>query len=142
VAETITRANFGLRVGKFELDFDDGEVRFQAVHILIGDERLLATCAQQGASGTISGIANVFPARLNRILETGRKDAAINELVDTILGYSVTPAVKSLVARGCSNPAWRTTRAPLLATSNVDHSVLADAYDKVTELDHHAGGAG
>ena len=34
IAETIARANYGLRVGKFELDFSDGEVRFQAYHIL------------------------------------------------------------------------------------------------------------
>ena len=29
VAEAITRANFGLPVGGFELDFEDGEVRFR-----------------------------------------------------------------------------------------------------------------
>lgn len=29
VAEFLTRANFGLAVGNFELDFDDGEVRFK-----------------------------------------------------------------------------------------------------------------
>jgi hypothetical protein len=28
-AEFITRANYGLRVGNFELDFEDGEVRFK-----------------------------------------------------------------------------------------------------------------
>ena len=36
VAETIARANYGLRVGKFELDFSDGEIRFHAYHILCG----------------------------------------------------------------------------------------------------------
>jgi hypothetical protein len=29
VAEFITRANYGLRIGNFELDFSDGEVRFK-----------------------------------------------------------------------------------------------------------------
>jgi len=28
VAEFVTRANYGLRAGKFELDFEDGEVRY------------------------------------------------------------------------------------------------------------------
>jgi hypothetical protein len=37
VAETITRANFGLKVGKFEMDFEDGELRFQASTILPDD---------------------------------------------------------------------------------------------------------
>lgn len=30
VVEFITRANYGLKVGKFEMDYRDGEVRFQA----------------------------------------------------------------------------------------------------------------
>lgn len=34
VAETIARANCGMRVGKFELNLDDGELHFQAYHIL------------------------------------------------------------------------------------------------------------
>jgi hypothetical protein len=37
VAETIARANYGLKVGKFELDFDTGELRFQAAQILTED---------------------------------------------------------------------------------------------------------
>ena len=37
IAEAIARANCGLRVGKFEMDFDDGEIRFQASQILDGD---------------------------------------------------------------------------------------------------------
>jgi hypothetical protein len=37
VAEAITRANYGLRLGKFELDLDDGELRFQIAQILIAD---------------------------------------------------------------------------------------------------------
>lgn len=50
VAETIARANYGLKVGKFELDVDSGEIRFQAAQILTEDslhetviDRLLAT---------------------------------------------------------------------------------------------------
>ena len=38
IAETITRANCGLRVGKFEMDFDAGELRFQAAQILTDDD--------------------------------------------------------------------------------------------------------
>ena len=34
MAQFITRANFGLRVGKFELDWEDGIVRFQSGLIL------------------------------------------------------------------------------------------------------------
>lgn len=34
IAETIVRANYGLKVGKFEMDWNDGELRFQAAQIL------------------------------------------------------------------------------------------------------------
>ena len=37
IAETIARANYGLRVGKFELDCEEGELRFQAAQILTED---------------------------------------------------------------------------------------------------------
>jgi hypothetical protein len=30
VAEFITRANYGMRIGNFELDYDDGEVRYKS----------------------------------------------------------------------------------------------------------------
>ncbi len=36
-AETIARANYRLRLGKFEMDLDDGEVRFQVSQILVDD---------------------------------------------------------------------------------------------------------
>ncbi len=37
IAETIARANFGLKIGKFEMDIDDGDLRFQVAQILIDD---------------------------------------------------------------------------------------------------------
>ena len=37
IAEAIARANYGLRLGKFELDLDDGELRFQLAQILTFD---------------------------------------------------------------------------------------------------------
>jgi hypothetical protein len=37
VAEYLTRANYGLAAGNFELDFDDGEVRYKSVVHIQGD---------------------------------------------------------------------------------------------------------
>jgi hypothetical protein len=34
IAETVTRANYGLRVGKFEMDMDSGQLRFQVAQVL------------------------------------------------------------------------------------------------------------
>lgn len=38
IAEALVRANYGLVLGKFEMDFEDGELRFQIGQILIGGE--------------------------------------------------------------------------------------------------------
>lgn len=40
-AEYIARANYGLRIGNFELDFNDGEVRFKT-SIDVENDRLVA----------------------------------------------------------------------------------------------------
>lgn len=37
ISETVARANYGLRVGKFEFDCDQGEIRFQVHQILVED---------------------------------------------------------------------------------------------------------
>lgn len=38
VAEFITRANYGMRIGNFELDFADGEVRYKSSLNFLGEE--------------------------------------------------------------------------------------------------------
>ncbi len=38
VAEFLTRANYGLRIGNFELDFDDGEIRYKSSIDFEGEE--------------------------------------------------------------------------------------------------------
>ena len=37
IAETLARANYGLKVGKFEFDYDEGQIRFQSAHVLLED---------------------------------------------------------------------------------------------------------
>jgi hypothetical protein len=38
IAEAITRANYALKYGKFELDFNDGELRYQISQMLLDGE--------------------------------------------------------------------------------------------------------
>jgi len=64
VAETITRANHGLRVGKFEMDFDDGELRFQAAQI-VADENLDDAVISQLIGTTIGMCDRYLPAVLS-----------------------------------------------------------------------------
>lgn len=50
IAEAVVRANYRLGIGKFELDYDDGEMRFQLSQVLSDDavgkeviDRMMAT---------------------------------------------------------------------------------------------------
>lgn len=52
VALAITRANFGLKIGKFEMDLEDGEVLFQASQVLFGVE---TDASSEDASGQDAG---------------------------------------------------------------------------------------
>ena len=66
IAETIARANYGLRLGKFEMDCDDGELRFQIAHILIGgvlDDEVI----ERTLGGAIAMLDRYVPAVLSVI---------------------------------------------------------------------------
>ena len=66
IAETVMRVNCGLKVGKFEMDFDEGELRFQATQILPEDD--LDDKTIQRLIGTTMSMLNVYlPAILSVI---------------------------------------------------------------------------
>ena len=66
VAETIARANYGLKVGKFEMDFEEGELRFQAAQILTEDS-LEESVIDRLLSTTMSMLDMYLPAVLSVI---------------------------------------------------------------------------
>lgn len=66
VAETVVRANYGLKVGKFEMDYDEGDLRFQAAQILPVDD--LEDETIQRLLGTTLAMLNTYlPAVLSVI---------------------------------------------------------------------------
>lgn len=99
--------------------------------ILIGDERLLARGVAKGAQGAISGLANVCPGQLGKLVATGRDDARISSVVDAMLEYPVTAAVKALVAHRTGDRAWLRVRPPLSPLSVEDMRRLGAAYDAI-----------
>ncbi|WP_161598939.1 dihydrodipicolinate synthase family protein [Aidingimonas lacisalsi] len=81
--------------------------------ILVGDERLLARAAPLGGAGAISGIANILPERVSRLVHEGESDSQLDTLVDEIVQAPVTPLVKALVGELFDEPGWERTRPPL-----------------------------
>jgi len=99
--------------------------------ILIGDERRLAEAVRMGASGAISGLANVVPELMLPLANEGRDDPRISALVEEVLKYSVMPAVKELVAHRTSDPAWRAVAPPLSQLTREEARRLTDAFDSI-----------
>ncbi len=66
VAEAVVRANHGLKVGKFEMDYDEGDLRFQAAQVLVDDD--LADETIHRLMGTTMAMLNTYlPAVLSVI---------------------------------------------------------------------------
>lgn len=122
---------FGVKDSSGDFENVQALLKLQGLEILVGDERLLATCAKLGASGAISGIANLFPGQLSLALTDCVDNPEINHLVDTALSVPVIPAIKALVAHKYDAQEWRRTAPPLVDTPDVDYTALVKAYDLV-----------
>ena len=69
VCEALTRANYGLRVGNFEMDMDDGEVRYKA-SIDVEGGVLGETMVQNLVRASVSSFDRYYPA-LMRVVWAG-----------------------------------------------------------------------
>jgi 4-hydroxy-tetrahydrodipicolinate synthase len=101
------------------------------LHILIGDERLLARGLQLGASGTICGLANIAPDLMQGPVN-GLEEPRVAELIELLLPYAVTAAVKALVGHRRNDPvAWSRMRAPLRSLNEAECRALFASVDAI-----------
>ena len=101
------------------------------LHILVGDERLLARAMNLGASGTICGLANVVPDLMQAPVN-GLEEPRIAAIIELLLPYAVTAAVKALVGHRRNDPvAWSRLRAPLRSLNDAECRALFAAVDAI-----------
>jgi len=101
------------------------------LHILIGDERLLAQGMNLGASGTICGLANIAPDLMQRPVN-GIEEPRVAAMVELVLPFAVTAAVKALVGHRRNEPvAWSRMRAPLRSLGEAECRKLFAAIDGI-----------
>ena len=101
------------------------------LHILIGDERLLAKAMNLGASGTICGLANIAPDLMQAPLN-GIEEPRIAEIIEQLLPFAFTAACKALVGHRRKDPvAWSRMRAPLKSQGEADCLKLFAAIDAI-----------
>jgi len=84
--------------------------------ILVGHEGHLAQAVGQGASGAISGIANVAPRLVQRLVG-GTHDPLIDDALSVVLSMPVVPALRAIMAAQTGDDTWLRPRAPLVEIS-------------------------
>lgn len=84
-----------------------------ALTVLVGDERLLHRAVGLGAGGAITGMANLYPERMKRIVEKAEEDAALSEEVGRIVTVPVIPSLKAILATRSGQAGWERLRPPL-----------------------------
>ena len=95
-----------------------------ALQVLIGDERVLHRAVAKGAGGAITGMANLHPARMARIVETATEDQALTDEVNRIVSRPVIPALKAILFARTGDAGWARLRAPLKPLSDSERQGL------------------
>lgn len=98
------------------------------LHILVGDERLLARAMRNGASGAINGFSNFCARRLAPMIDHGTEDPGLSALVDLLLRFPVTPGIKALVAHVTGDPEFARAAPPLRTLDEFDAATLVAAF--------------
>jgi len=101
------------------------------LHILVGDERQLARAVRHGGSGAINGFSNFCARQLVPMVDDGAEVPGVGELVDLVLRYPVTPAVKALVAHRYGDDGFLAAAPPLLPVDAAARAVLGAALDRL-----------
>lgn len=101
------------------------------LHILVGDERLLARAVRHGGSGAINGFANFCARAILPMIERGDEVPGVSALVEELLRHPVTPAVKALVAHRYDDDGFVAVAPPLLPIDATVRAALAAAFDRL-----------
>ena len=98
--------------------------------ILVGHEGHLAEAVRQGASGAISGIANIAPRLVARLV-SGVHDPLIDEALRVVLSMPVVPALRTILSAQSGDATWRQPRAPLVETAGAEDVARCSALAKI-----------
>jgi len=100
------------------------------LHILVGDERLLARAVREGGSGAINGFSNFCAGTLAPMVATGEDVPGLAVLVDELCRHPVTPAVKAMIARTQDDDGWLAVAPPLRPIEEGARASLDAAWDR------------
>jgi 4-hydroxy-tetrahydrodipicolinate synthase len=91
------------------------------VMVYVGNELDVPALAARGSTGAVSGIANVMPRLVQRLVthhdapESARDQQRVLAFLDILGGYGMTAAFKGIMALIDDHPGWLRVRPPLVA---------------------------
>lgn len=101
--------------------------------VYVGNEPDLPELGRRGSTGAVSGLANFLPRVVDRLVSqpdapgTARDLARIEQLLALLGDYSLTPALKGIMATVTGDAAWLAVRPPLVALSPDEFTALEHA---------------
>ncbi len=101
------------------------------LQVWVGNEPDLQTLSACGSLGAVSGVANILPRLVGRLVKDhAQPGAAANQqrvlaFLAILGGYGMTAAFKGMLALLNNDPGWRRVRAPLVAISDAELDRLA-----------------
>ncbi len=96
----------------------------KSLPVLIGDERLLHRAIGLGCTSSITGMGNLYPERMCRIVRSAQEDATVSTTVDRVVSGPLIPGMKALLARNKDDPSWERVRPPLALLEQMERSRL------------------
>ena len=96
----------------------------------VGHEPHLPALGRRGSTGAVSGLANFMPRTVHRMVlqadapGTAQDLARVEQLLQVLRGYSLTAALKGIMASFSGRDDWLRMRAPLVALSPVQWQQL------------------
>ena len=101
------------------------------LQVWVGNEPDLQTLGDRGAQGAVSGVGNIAPQLVMRLVQGTAKPGAaadqqqVLDLLAILGGYGLTAAFKSTMATLTGHDGWRRVRSPLVALDDAAHARLA-----------------
>lgn len=100
------------------------------LQVWVGNEPDLQVMAARGSVGAVSGVANVLPRLLQRLVsdfdgpQAARDLRRVQEFIAILGGYGMTAAFKGIMALLTRQPGWRRVRPPLVALDDAAYARL------------------
>ncbi len=106
------------------------EANGSGFQVWVGNEPDLQVMAAEGTVGVVSGVANVMPKLIARMVaehsgpSAERDMARTHEFLAILKGYGMTAAFKGIMAILTGHAGWRRVRAPLVALDDAEFARL------------------